>query len=81
MKDKVKFLIIGIVVMVVVIITDTSEMFANCTNLTKIYVSERWDTSNVSNSWQMFDEDYDLTNYDKNNDNDKTNAHYGAGGY
>ena len=55
-------------------------MFYNNAALTTIYVSDRWDTSNVTDSYGMFYDCEELPNFDDNFD-DKTKAHYGPGGY
>lgn len=49
--------------------------------LQKIFVSNLWDTSNVTSSTSMFSGASELPNYSSSNPKDKTRAHYGTGGY
>ena len=42
-------------------VTTMYGMFAFCKNLKTIYVSDKWNTSNVTNSNDMFFNDYSLT--------------------
>lgn len=55
-------------------------MFKDCTNLEIIYVSELWDTTNVTSGNKMFENATKLPNYSSSNTS-KTKAHYNAGGY
>ena len=55
-------------------------MFQNCSNLSTIYVSDLWDTSNLSNSTSMFSNATNLPNFNSSVV-DATNANYGSGGY
>ena len=63
-------------------VNDMRYMFSSCTSLRNIYVSELWSTNAVSltNSGNMFNGDTQLPNYNSSK-TDKTNAHYGEGGY
>ena len=61
-------------------VIDMSRMFAGCSNLTTIYVSDKWNTDKVTVSYNMFTGCTNLPNFD-NSKTDKTNAHYGEGGY
>ena len=55
-------------------------MFENSNNLTNIYVSELWNTSNVTDSNRMFRNASKLPNYSSNYV-DKRKANYNSGGY
>jgi len=57
-----------------------NDMFSNSPNISKIYVSERWKTSAVTASKDMFKECTKLPNFNASV-TDKTNAHYNTGGY
>ena len=61
-------------------VTNMSYMFNSNSNLSAIYVSNLWNTDNVTNSDNMFVNDTKLPNYNSSVV-DKTNAHYGEGGY
>ena len=63
-------------------VTNTKLMFRECTSLENIYVSSLWNLSGVSstNSASMFQGDTKLPNFNSSVI-DKTNAHYGSGGY
>ena len=52
----------------------------SCGNLTTIYVSNLWNIGAQTDGSWMFKGQYNLPNYNKNVF-DKTNAHYGDGGY
>ena len=60
-----------------------NTMFAECSKLSNIYVSDLWDTSNVANDNSsnkfLFVDDVNLPNYSGITDISK--AHYGEGGY
>ena len=60
-------------------VTSMYQMFLGLSNAEKIYVSELWNTDNVTNSFGMFTNCNKLPNI--TSVNDKTNAHYGEGGY
>jgi surface protein len=61
-------------------VTNMGYMFNSNSNLSAIYVSNLWNTDNVTNSDNMFVNDTKLPNYNSSVV-DKTNAHYGEGGY
>ena len=61
-------------------VTDMSWMFVNLSNLKTIYVSNKWTTNAVTNSENMFSGCTSLPNFNSSVV-DKTNAHYGTGGY
>ena len=61
-------------------VTNMGSMFFGCSKLSSIYVSNLWNTANVTSSSNMFVSCAQLPNYDKSVE-DKTNAHYGEGGY
>ena len=61
-------------------VIDMTDMFENASSLKTIYVSEKWNTNSVINSTEMFNRCTSLPNFDANVI-DKTNAHYGPGGY
>ena len=61
-------------------VTDMSSMFVGSSNLKTIYVSDKWDIDTVTYSINMFRNCISLPNFDANVI-DKTNAHYGEGGY
>ena len=62
-------------------VTNMERMFFQSNNISTIYVSEAWDTSGVTNSENMFSST--ATHLPNFNSSvlDKTNAHYGPGGY
>ena len=64
-------------------VTNMKEMFnsenAN-SNLTNIYVSDKWNTDKVTYSSSMFNGCKNLPNFDSSS-TDKTHANYGEGGY
>ena len=55
-------------------------MFEDCKLLETIYVSDRWNTGSVTDSYQMFYGCVKLPNFNAT-DTDVTYAHYGEGGY
>ena len=61
-------------------VTTMKNMFYICSNLSAIYVSDLWNVNNVSDSVNMFKSATNLPNFDSSVI-DKTNAHYGTGGY
>ena len=61
-------------------VTNMSYIFSDCTKLTNIYVGDGWDVSAVTTSTSMFLNSPNLPNYNSSVV-DKTNAHYGEGGY
>jgi surface protein len=61
-------------------VTDMVKMFFLSSNLTTIYASDKWSTAKVTSSSQMFSNCTSLPNFNSSVI-DKTNAHYGAGGY
>ena len=56
------------------------SMFSSDTRLQNIYVSDLWNTANVTNGSYMFRSCKNLPNYNKSNV-DVSMAHYGNGGY
>ena len=61
-------------------VTDTTEMFARCNQLENIYVSSKWNTGNISKSYDMFSLDTKLPNYNGSYIN-VAKAHVGTDGY
>ena len=61
-------------------VTDMGHMFSYKNGLTTIYVSSLWNTNKVTNSGVMFHNCVNLPNFNSSV-TDKTNAHYGSGGY
>lgn len=61
-------------------VTNMHNMFNGCSKLTIIYVSDKWNTDNVTESEEMFCECTNLPNFDNYKD-DKIKAHYSKGGY
>ena len=61
-------------------VTNMSSMFRGSPNLKTIYVSNRWNTNAVTESTNMFYRCSSLPNFNSSVV-DKTNAHYGEGGY
>ena len=61
-------------------VTDMYGMFMYCASLTTIYVSDLWNTANVTSSSSMFYNCSKLPNYNSSY-MDKTYAHYNDGGY
>ncbi len=61
-------------------IIGSGNMFSGDTSLTTIYVSDLWDMSNNTSNSQMFKDCTSLPNFNSSVI-DKTNAHYGSGGY
>ena len=61
-------------------VTNMYYMFAGCSNLKTIYVSDGWNTDSVTESRSMFSDCSKLPNFNSSV-TDKTNAHYGEGGY
>ena len=61
-------------------VTNMGYMFLDCSALKNIYVSDTWTTGSVNISADMFFHDTKLPNYNSSVV-DKTNAHYGEGGY
>ena len=61
-------------------VTDMNCMFFYCDRLKTIYVSNGWNTNAVTSSGQMFNFAFQLPNFNSSV-TDKTNAHYGEGGY
>ena len=61
-------------------VENMSYMFNTCFDLENIYISDKWDTSNVSNSYNMFKSTGLLPNHNENII-DKTKAYAGDGGY
>ena len=61
-------------------VTKMNGMFNSCSELTTIYASEFWNTDKVTSSGYMFVNCTSLPNFNAGV-TDKTNAHYGAGGY
>lgn len=61
-------------------VTNMNYMLDNLRNTKNIYVSERWNTDAVTTSLSMFGYSKLLPNYNASVI-DKTNAHYGEGGY
>ena len=61
-------------------VTNMHNMFNGCSKLTIIYVSDKWNTDNVTESEEMFTDCINLPNYNSYKTK-KTNAHYGKGGY
>ncbi|MBO5394620.1 MAG: BspA family leucine-rich repeat surface protein, partial [Clostridia bacterium] len=61
-------------------VTDLSGMFQHCSNLSTIYVGDDWETENVAITSSMFGGCTSLPNFNSSVV-DKTNAHYGEGGY
>ena len=61
-------------------VTSIHWMFCNCSKLTTIYVSNKWNVDNVTESEEMFTDCINLPNYNSYKTK-KTNAHYGKGGY
>ena len=59
-------------------VKNVSGLFSNCTALEKIYVSDLWNMSAVTNSNYMFRESISLPNFDSNH-TDKTMANYTTG--
>ena len=55
-------------------------MFAGCSNLTIIYVSDKWNIDKVTSSYGIFIGCTKLPNYNSNQTG-ITKAHYGEGGY
>lgn len=55
-------------------------MFYYCLSLSNIYVSDKWNTDKVTESDRMFTDCINLPNFNSSK-TDKTNAHYGEGGY
>ena len=65
-------------------VTNMEKMFADCALLETIYVSDKWDTSSVTNSLHMFENDVKLfgekgTMYNSSNPDDVTYAHVDEG--
>jgi len=61
-------------------VTTMYQMFSSCSKLTTIYVSNLWNTDKVTSSGNMFSDCTSLPNFNAGVI-DKTNAHYGDGGY
>ncbi|MBQ8233972.1 MAG: BspA family leucine-rich repeat surface protein, partial [Bacilli bacterium] len=61
-------------------VTNMLLMFGNLSNLKTIYVGEEWTTDAVTSSSSMFKNCTSLPNFNSSVV-DKTNAHYGEGGY
>ncbi|MBQ8234383.1 MAG: BspA family leucine-rich repeat surface protein, partial [Bacilli bacterium] len=61
-------------------VTNMRYMFSDSPNLKTIYVSEKWTTNTVTSSYDMFTGCTSLPNFNSSVV-DKTNAHYGEGGY
>ena len=62
------------------IVTNMGNMFNYSFNLINIYVSDRWNTDKVTDSYNMFDSCRHLPNYSSSSE-DKTHANYGPDGY
>lgn len=60
-------------------VTKMEHMFNGCNNLKNIHVSDRWNTSNVKTSYDMFSSATSLPNF-KIGITDKTRAYYGGDG-
>ncbi|MBQ1735369.1 MAG: BspA family leucine-rich repeat surface protein [Lachnospiraceae bacterium] len=61
-------------------VVNTTRMFYSCRQCTTIYVSEKWNMDNVTDSSAMFAYCPSLPNY-ISSENDKTHANYDVGGY
>ncbi|MBQ8234466.1 MAG: BspA family leucine-rich repeat surface protein, partial [Bacilli bacterium] len=61
-------------------VTVMSSMFAGASTLKTIYVSDKWNIDNVTESTNMFKNCTSLPNFNSSVV-DKTNAHYNTGGY
>ena len=61
-------------------VVNTTRMFYSCRQCTTIYVSEKWNMDNVTDSSSMFAYCPSLPNY-ISSENDKTHANYDVGGY
>ena len=61
-------------------VTNTNGMFNRCTSINTIYVSDKWNMDSVTDSNYMFLNTTNLPNF-SSSATDKTNAHYGEGGY
>ena len=61
-------------------VVSTPRMFYSCRQCTTIYVSEKWNMDNVTDSSSMFAYCPSLPNY-ISSENDKTHANYDVGGY
>ena len=62
-------------------VTNMDHMFRDSKRLTNIYVSDSFVTDQVTRSYLMFQTCDALPNYQYASENDKTYAHYKAGGY
>ena len=61
-------------------VTNMSYMFYLNAKLKNIYVGDGWNTDNVTSSSYMFLSTPNIQNFNSSS-TDKTNAHYGEGGY